>query len=89
MPRLNLRDDQWSRIAHLPPGKPGDRGRTAVNNRRGLDLARLVSTLPRPSKSLLFHTACGQGCGSAAGMAPKTAWLPGWCYAGSIFANRT
>jgi transposase len=33
MPRLNLRDDQWERIAHLLPGKPGDRGRTAANNR--------------------------------------------------------
>lgn len=29
----NLRDDQWDRIAHLLPGKPGDRGRTAADNR--------------------------------------------------------
>ena len=33
MPRLNLRDDQWDRIAHLLPGKPGDRGRSAADNR--------------------------------------------------------
>ena len=33
MARLNLRDDQWDRIAHLLPGKPGDRGRTAADNR--------------------------------------------------------
>ena len=33
MPRLNLRDDQWKRIADLLPGKPGDRGRTAGDNR--------------------------------------------------------
>jgi transposase len=33
MPRLNLRDDQWERIADLLPGKPGDRGRTAADNR--------------------------------------------------------
>ena len=33
MPRLNLRDDQWERIAHLLPGKPGDRGRSAADNR--------------------------------------------------------
>lgn len=33
MARLNLRDDQWERIAHLLPGKPGDRGRTAADNR--------------------------------------------------------
>jgi transposase len=33
MPRLNLRDDQWDRIKHLLPGKLGDRGRTAADNR--------------------------------------------------------
>ena len=33
MPRLNLRDDQWERMAHLLPGKPGDRGRSAADNR--------------------------------------------------------
>lgn len=33
MARQNLRDDQWERIAHLLPGKPGDRGRTAADNR--------------------------------------------------------
>ena len=33
MQRLNLRDDQWERICHLLPGKPGDRGRTAADHR--------------------------------------------------------
>ena len=33
MPRLNLRDDQWERIRDRLPGKPGDRGRAAANNR--------------------------------------------------------
>ena len=33
MARLNLRDDQWERIAHMLPGKPGDRGRSAGDNR--------------------------------------------------------
>jgi transposase len=33
MARKNLRDDQWERIAHLLPGKPGDRGRSAADNR--------------------------------------------------------
>lgn len=33
MPRMNLRNDQWERIAHLLPGKEGDRGRTAADNR--------------------------------------------------------
>lgn len=33
MARLNLRDDQWERIEHLLPGKRGDRGRSAADNR--------------------------------------------------------
>jgi transposase len=33
MARKNLRDDQWERIANLLPGKPGDRGRYAADNR--------------------------------------------------------
>ena len=33
MRRYALRDDQWERIAALLPGKIGDRGRTASDNR--------------------------------------------------------
>ena len=31
--RYELSDTQWQRIAHLLPGKPGDRGRTGADNR--------------------------------------------------------
>ena len=31
--RYELSDAQWQRISHLLPGKPGDRGRTGVDNR--------------------------------------------------------
>ena len=34
MPRYGLRDDQWERIKDLLPGKPGDPGVTAQDNRR-------------------------------------------------------
>jgi transposase len=34
MNRYALRDDQWERIKHLLPGKPGDVGVTAHDNRR-------------------------------------------------------
>ena len=34
MNRYALRDDQWERIKHLLPGKPGDVGVTAGDNRR-------------------------------------------------------
>ena len=33
MARINLREDQWERIAHLLPGKATDPGRTASDNR--------------------------------------------------------
>jgi hypothetical protein len=33
MARKNLRDDQRERIAHLLPGKEGDRGGAAADNR--------------------------------------------------------
>ena len=33
MRRYSLRDDQWHRIEALLPGKVGDRGRTASDNR--------------------------------------------------------
>ncbi len=33
MRRYALRDDQWDRISALLPGKVGDRGRTASDNR--------------------------------------------------------
>ena len=34
MTRYGLRDDQWERIKDLLPGKPGDVGATARDNRR-------------------------------------------------------
>jgi len=35
--RLVLRDAQWKRVAPLLPGKPGDPGRSAANNRLFLE----------------------------------------------------
>ena len=37
MSRYGLRNDQWERIAHLLPGKEGDVGVTAKNNRLFVD----------------------------------------------------
>ena len=33
MRRYALRDDQWSQIEHLLPGRPGSVGATAADNR--------------------------------------------------------
>ena len=33
MHRYGLRDDQWDRIKHLLPGRPGSVGVTAADNR--------------------------------------------------------
>ena len=52
MPRLNLRDDQWERIAHMLPGKQGDRGRTAANNRLFVDAVLWIARAGAPWRDL-------------------------------------
>jgi len=52
MPRLNLRDDQWERIAHLLPGKPGDRGRCAADNRLFVDAMLWMARSGAPWRDL-------------------------------------
>ena len=37
MRRFELTDEQWEKIKHLLPGKEGDSGRTAKDNRLFLD----------------------------------------------------
>lgn len=43
MPRHTLSDEQFARIAHLLPGKDGDRGRTAASNKRFLEAVLFVA----------------------------------------------
>ena len=43
MARRELRDDQWQRIRDLLPGKKGDAGRTAKNNRAFIDAVLWVA----------------------------------------------
>jgi transposase len=57
MPRLVLRDDQWSRIAELLPGKPGDRGRSARDNRRFVEAVLWVARTGAPLRGLLAASA--------------------------------
>ena len=52
MPRLNLHDDQWERIFHLLPGKPGDRGRTAVDNRLFVEAVLWIARAGAPWRDL-------------------------------------
>jgi transposase len=52
MARLNLRDDQWDRIAHLLPGKPGDRGRTAADNRLFVEAVLWIARSGAPWRDL-------------------------------------
>jgi transposase len=52
MPRLNLRDDQWDRIAPELPGKPGDRGRTAANTRLFVDAVLWMARSGAPWRDL-------------------------------------
>jgi transposase len=52
MPRLVLRDDQWERIAPLLPGKKGDRGRTAADNRLFVEAVLWVARTGAPWRDL-------------------------------------
>ena len=52
MPRLGLRDDQWARIEGLLPGKQGDRGRSAADNRRFVEAVLWIARTGAPWRDL-------------------------------------
>jgi len=52
MDRKRLRDDQWERIEHLLPGKSGDRGVTAKDNRRFVDAVLWIMRTGSPWRDL-------------------------------------
>jgi putative transposase len=47
-----LLDDQWERIEQLLPGKPGDRGVTAKNNRRFVEAVLWIMRTGSPWRDL-------------------------------------
>ena len=57
MSRRTLTDAQWTRIEHLLPGKPGDRGRSGTDDRLFIDanlwLARGATPWRPPSRACL------------------------------------
>ena len=52
MDRSALSDEQWERIALLLPGKAGDRGRTAVDNRLFLEAVFWIVRTGSPWRDL-------------------------------------
>lgn len=52
MARKMLRDDQYERIALLLPGKSGDRGRTAVDNREFVEAVLWIARTGSPWRDL-------------------------------------
>jgi transposase len=52
MARRNLRNDQWERIEPLLPGKAGDRGRTAKDNRLFVDAVLWIARAGAPWRDL-------------------------------------
>lgn len=52
MDRNMLRDDQWKRIEQLLPGKAGDRGCTARDNRRFIEAVLWIMRTGSPWRDL-------------------------------------
>ena len=52
MDRMVLRDDQWERVAPLLPGKVGDPGRTAADNRLFLEAVLWIVRVGAPWRDL-------------------------------------
>ena len=52
MERTLLRDDQWERIAHFLPGKAGDRGVTAKDNRLFIEAVLWIARTGAPWRDL-------------------------------------
>ena len=52
MPRKILRDDQWKRIEAMLPGKAGDRGRTAGDNRLFVEAVLWIARTGTPWRDL-------------------------------------
>lgn len=52
MDRSVLSDEQWQRIAPLLPGKPGDPGRSAADNRRFLEAVLWMARTGSPWRDL-------------------------------------
>lgn len=52
MDRFVVRDDQWTRIAGLLPGKQGDRGRAARDNRWFLEAVLWIARTGAPWRDL-------------------------------------
>lgn len=50
--RHALTDEQWGRIEHLLPGKPGDRGQAAADNRLFVDAVLHIAKAGHPWRDL-------------------------------------
>jgi len=52
MDRLILSDEQWNRVASHLPGKPGDPGRSAADNRMFLEAVLWIARVGAPWRDL-------------------------------------
>ena len=53
--RHALRDDQWDKIKDALPGKEGDKGRTAADNRLFIDAVMWIAKTGAPWRDLPEH----------------------------------
>ncbi len=61
MRRYELTDEQWSRIKHLLPGRPGDPGTTAKDNRLFVHAALGIARSGAPWRDLPERFGSGSG----------------------------
>ncbi len=62
MVRRELRSDQWERIKDLLPGKAGDVGRTAQDNRLFIDAVLWIARTGSHWRFLPFHANQSRFC---------------------------
>ncbi len=89
MIRLVLNDAQWERVAPLLPGKAGDPGRMAVDNRLFLEAVRGSPGLAHPGAIFPPRSATGTPPSSASGDGHKRAYSNSFssCYPGTETSN--
>jgi transposase len=69
--RHAITDELWVRIRDLLPGKPGDPGVTAKDNRLFVDAVLWIAKTGAPGVTCRNASAAGTTCGNASAVGPR------------------